>query len=70
MILVTQEAEIRRFTVQGQPRTKNSLQDAISVEKKLGKVTHTCHPSEGRKLKIGGSLSRLVWAKREILSPK
>jgi hypothetical protein len=29
-----------------------------------------CHPSSGRKIKIGGSESRLTWEKNETLSPK
>jgi hypothetical protein len=38
--------------------------------KKLTVVMCTCHPSYGRKFKIGGSQSRLAWAKGETLSPK
>jgi hypothetical protein len=29
---------------------------------------HACHPSNSRKYKIGGSQSRLVWAKSKTLS--
>jgi hypothetical protein len=38
--------------------------------KKLGVVIYVCNPSVRGKQKIGGSLSRPVWAKNEILSPK
>jgi hypothetical protein len=32
--------------------------------RKLGMVEHICHPTDSRKLKkIGGSQSRLTWAK-------
>jgi hypothetical protein len=38
--------------------------------KKLGVVTHICHPSYIRKYKTGGLWSRLVWAKSKTLTPK
>jgi hypothetical protein len=38
--------------------------------KTLSMVTYTCHSSDGRKLKIGGSRSRLAWGKSETLSPE
>jgi hypothetical protein len=37
--------------------------------KKLGVVVCTCHPSDGRRLKIGGSWSSLPWAKSKTLFP-
>jgi hypothetical protein len=33
--------------------------------KKVGVVVHTCHPSNDRKCKIGGSELRLAWAKKQ-----
>lgn len=33
-------------------------------------VAQTCHSSYGRKLKLEGSQSRLVWGKSKTLSPK
>jgi hypothetical protein len=33
-------------------------------------VVYTCRPSDDRKLKKGGSWSRLAWAKSETPSPK
>jgi hypothetical protein len=41
-----------------------------SQQKKLGIVARACHPSNNRKLKIGGSLSTPAWAKSKTLSPK
>jgi hypothetical protein len=46
------------------------MQDPISKEKKLGMVESTCHPSNDKKHKIGGSWSKLAWAKSKTLSPK
>jgi hypothetical protein len=34
--------------------------------KKLDVLAYTCHPSYGRKYKIGESQSRLAWAKKAI----
>jgi hypothetical protein len=39
-------------------------------QKNLGVVACTCHPSYGRKIKIGRSQSRLAWAKSTTLFPK
>jgi hypothetical protein len=47
------EAEMRKIGVPGR-LCKKSLQDPISMEKKLGMVAHTCHSSYSRKHKIGG----------------
>jgi hypothetical protein len=71
VILATWEAEIRKTSVDGQPRQK-SLQDPIPMggKKKLHMVAHTYHPSYGGKCKIVGSLSRLAWAKSKTISPK
>jgi hypothetical protein len=38
--------------------------------KTLGLRECICHPGDSRKQKIGGSWSRLAWAKSETLSPK
>jgi hypothetical protein len=38
--------------------------------RKLGVVMHACHPSYGRKHKIGRSQSKLAWAKNMILSKR
>jgi hypothetical protein len=46
------------------------LRTLLEKRKKLGMMGHSCHPSYGRKLKIGEWWSRLVWAKCEIPSPK
>jgi hypothetical protein len=67
VILATQKAEIGRNTVPSLPGQK-SLQDLIWMEKKLGKVIHTCYPS--REDKIEGSQSRLAWAKSKTLCLK
>jgi hypothetical protein len=40
------------------------------MEKKLDMVAHTCHPSNGRKHKIRGSLSMPTWTKNKILAPE
>jgi hypothetical protein len=48
--------------VPSQPGQK-SLRDAISMEKKLGVVLHTYHPSNG-KWNIGGLLFSLAGAKK------
>jgi hypothetical protein len=63
------KAEIRKTAIQGQPGQKN-LQDPILMEKNLGVMVHTYHPSYSRKHKIGGSQSRLPWSKSKTLSPK
>jgi hypothetical protein len=63
-----QEAKIGRITVLGQHRQK-SLQGPYLNGKKLGVVPHICHPSHGRRHKIGGLWSRLNWAKSEDTSP-
>jgi hypothetical protein len=42
----------------------------MSVGKKLDVVARACHPSNGRKLKIGGWWSRIAWAKIQTLSSK
>jgi hypothetical protein len=39
------------------------------MEKRLGVMASICH-SSSEKVKIGGSKSRLIWAKSETLSPK
>jgi hypothetical protein len=31
----------------------------------MGVMVHACHPSNGRKLKIGGAQHRLAWAKKQ-----
>jgi hypothetical protein len=50
VILATWEAEMGRIKIPGQPRQK-SLQDPISMEKKLGVVVCSCHPSDNGKLR-------------------
>jgi hypothetical protein len=40
------------------------------MEKMLSIVMYTLHPSYGRNYKIGGSWSKLTWAKSETPSPK
>jgi hypothetical protein len=42
---------------------QNSLHELISMEKTLGIVVCTCHPSNDQKSGIKESLSRLTWAK-------
>jgi hypothetical protein len=37
------------------------------MEKMLGIGRHTCHPSEGVRLKLTGLCSRLTWAKSKTL---
>jgi hypothetical protein len=49
--LATWEAEIRRITVQGQPR-QIVHKTPSQQKKKLGMVVSTCHPSYGGKPKI------------------
>jgi hypothetical protein len=44
VILATWEMAIRRIVVGGQPGQK-ICEAPISANKKLGMVTHTCHPS-------------------------
>jgi hypothetical protein len=69
IILATQEAEIR-ITVGGNLGCCGGGSLRLYLNgKKLGMVVHACHPSYGRKLKIGGSESRPAWAKSESLSP-
>jgi hypothetical protein len=46
--LAISEAGIGRIIAPGQPG-QNSLRNPISMEKKLGRVVHACHPSNGRK---------------------
>jgi hypothetical protein len=46
----TREARIRRIAAPGQPRQKKLARLHLNG-KKLGVVAHTCHPSDGRKLK-------------------
>jgi hypothetical protein len=65
----TQEAEIRRITVPGQPCGKKFVRSHLN-SKKLDMVAGFCHPSDGRKHQIGGSWFGLAWAKSESLSPK
>jgi hypothetical protein len=43
-ILATQEEEVGRILVQGQPRQKVQ-ETLISTNKKLGTEAHACHPS-------------------------
>jgi hypothetical protein len=62
-----QETDIRKIAIPGQPRPK--VCETLFQEKKLGIVVCACHPSYCEKHKIGGSESRLVWTKSEILSP-
>jgi hypothetical protein len=38
--------------------------------KKLSLVAYTCHGSNSKKYKIGGSGARLAWVNSETLSPK
>jgi cobalamin biosynthesis protein CbiG len=45
VILATQEAEIRRIVVQGQPRQKKVHQIPLSTEKKMG-VGSICQSSQ------------------------
>jgi hypothetical protein len=52
--------------VKGQPGQKTLARPHLKG-KKLGMVVHTCHPSDGGKIKTGGSQSRPVWAKRDYL---
>jgi hypothetical protein len=44
VILVTQEAEIRKLVIQGQPQQK-PCKTLNSTTTKLGMVEHICHPS-------------------------
>jgi hypothetical protein len=61
------EAYIGKITVPGQPGKK--LGDPhLKKKKKLNVLACTCHPHNGGKLKVGGSQSRLVWAKSKSLS--
>jgi hypothetical protein len=62
------EAEIRRTTAPGHLGQK-SWWDPISTGKKLGVVAYACHPSYGRKCKVG-LCSTPAWAKGENFSPK
>jgi hypothetical protein len=66
VILATEDAEIKRITVPGQPGKKvlKTLPQPI-----IG-FRCACHPSHRRKHKIGGSWSRPGWAKNKTLSPK
>jgi hypothetical protein len=52
--IILKEAEIGRIAVLGQ----SGQYDLISVEKELGVVVCTCHPSSSKKNKIGESWSR------------
>jgi ribosomal protein L31 len=59
-----QEAEIGRIEIPGQ-LTKNVCETASQQKKKkLKVVVQACHPSFSGKCKIGGSKSRLTWAKK------
>jgi hypothetical protein len=69
VIPVMQEAEIRRIMVPGQPRQKKLMRPHLNG-KELAVAAHICHPCYCRRLKIGGSNSRLTWSKSETLSPK
>jgi hypothetical protein len=42
----------------------------LSQWKKAGRGVYACHPTVGRKLKIGGEWFRLAWAKSKTLPPK
>jgi hypothetical protein len=64
VISTTQEAEIEKITILGQPGQKRS-RDPISTEK-AGQVIRTCHPSYSGKSEMGASWSRLAWAKSKI----
>jgi hypothetical protein len=63
------EAEIRRIAIPGQSQQKK-VWETPSQWKKLCMVACGCHLSNGGTHKIGGTQSRLAWAKRETLSPK
>jgi hypothetical protein len=60
-ILATWEAEVKRILVPSQSGQKKFARSLVSMENAL-----TCHPSNGRKLKVGG------WPghKSKTLSPK
>jgi hypothetical protein len=63
------EAAIQRTVAPGQPGWRPHLNE--KQKKKLDVMVHACHPSNGRKHKIGGSPSRqFSWAKSETLSSK
>jgi hypothetical protein len=49
---------------------KKNFQDPISMEKKLGIMACTCHPSDNWKLKIERLQSRPTQTKSETLAPK
>jgi hypothetical protein len=51
---ITQEAEVGRIMVPGQPRHKKFTKTHLNRGKKLGVVGCTCHPNYNRKSKIGG----------------
>jgi hypothetical protein len=51
----------------GSAQAKRFLRPHLN-RKKLGMVVCTCHPSEDRKHKIGGSWFRLTWAKSKTIS--
>jgi hypothetical protein len=72
LILVTWEAEIGRiiFCPVSSKKKKKKACKSPSQEKKSWARWHTCHPSDYRKHKLGGSWSRLAWAKNKTLSPK
>jgi hypothetical protein len=57
----TQESEIGRIAVQGQPRQKKFVRLHFSI-KKAGHGVYGKHKIE--------SWSRLIWAKNKTLSPK
>jgi hypothetical protein len=56
------------FQFQANPREKAVTSHLNG--KKLGVMAHACHPSYGRKCKIGGSQSMPDWAINKTLSPK
>jgi hypothetical protein len=61
VILASQEAEIGRIVVQGQPWQK--AHEAPSQLKKAGFVAPACHLSDGEKLKAGVSWPKLAGQK-------
>jgi hypothetical protein len=63
------EAEIKRFSVPGQPRQKN-MQDSISMEKTGRAGECLSYLSCDRKGKVGGSWSTPAQTKNETLSQK
>jgi hypothetical protein len=67
------ESKIKRLMVSSQPKQKKKKKkfvETASQRKNLSMEVHSCRPSFIRKHKIGGSYTRLIWAKSETLSPK